>query len=387
MDALTRLKALRLLKARVAIITNLIPTYRRGFYDRLLAESDHGITVYIQKTGTKSNIEVISERYDNFVNEVSYWSFRGDKLVWHRLPYLKLLMDYDILVVDGNPRHLSQAILSTVARLIGKKVVIWSTFTSRRNVKLDSLLRQTWWRLFEYFLMYTEREACDLVAAGWSAEGVISVNNGLDQKVIDSVKSEWEFEKITKWKREHNVNGKRILLSAGRVLEGRFDFIMDALKDLVAEDSSILWILVGDGEGMDYLRRAAKSSNLESNVIFAGSIYDEEELAPWFLSSDLFIYSEAIGLSLMHAFGYGLPAIIHDEMATHGPEASIFTDQQTGLSYEKGNLDDFKTKVRILLNNENERKAMGHEALSRVKTKYNAEIMAKQFSKLIKKLS
>ena len=38
-----------------------------------------------------------------------------------------------------------------------------------------------------------------------------------------------------------------------------------------------------------------------------GSIYDEIELAPWFLTADAFVYPENIGLSILHAFGYGLP--------------------------------------------------------------------------------
>lgn len=107
---------------KVAVLTNIIPTYRKDFYDRVFNNESHDVTVFCQRDVPGSNLKSISELYGNKVHFVDYWApFKNDSLVFHFLPIFTLWKNYDVLVVDGNVRHVSQALLSTLFRLFGKK--------------------------------------------------------------------------------------------------------------------------------------------------------------------------------------------------------------------------------------------------------------------------
>ena len=367
---------------KVAILTNIIPTYREGFYNEIFKNDLFDVTVYCQEYSSK-NIQVIHNLYLDNVVEICHSSILNNKLTWHYLPYLEIIRKYDIIIGDGNPRHISQAIFLSVARILGRKVAIWSTYESRRNVKLATRIRLIWWKIFKYILAYTEKDATSFINGGWDSQNVISVNNGIDQDAITKERQKWSLSKIEEWKLDKNISNRRILLSSGRAVKGRFDDIVYVIKSISKKDPSILWVLVGDGEGLDDLKIIISDNGLQNNVLLLGALYEERLIAPWFISADIFIYSGAIGLSLMHAFGYGLPVIIHDEFETHGPEASIFDNNVTGCSYRINDLEDMKSVILKLFSNRSSRLEMGLNALSLVESKYNSNIMSKQFEKFI----
>ena len=49
----------------------------------------------------------------------------------------------------------------------------------------------------------------------------------------------------------------------------------------------------------------------------------------------LFIYPGSVGLSLIHAYNYGLPSIIFSDMRYHMPESAAFKEGFNGISYKK----------------------------------------------------
>ena len=57
------------------------------------------------------------------------------------------------------------------------------------------------------------------------------------------------------------------------------------------------------------------------------------------------IHPGAIGLSLMHSFGYGLPVITHNCREDHMPEFSVLEDGVNGFTYD---CNDIKSLVSII---------------------------------------
>ena len=51
------------------------------------------------------------------------------------------------------------------------------------------------------------------------------------------------------------------------------------------------------------LQRLAGELSLDETVLFTDPIYEEQQLAAYFLSSNIFCYPENIGLSILHAMG------------------------------------------------------------------------------------
>ena len=55
---------------RVAIVTNVVPSYRQGFYDRLFGRDDVRVHVYCQDQLPGTNVKAIHARYPTQVTAV-----------------------------------------------------------------------------------------------------------------------------------------------------------------------------------------------------------------------------------------------------------------------------------------------------------------------------
>ena len=83
---------------RVAVLTNVVPTYRRGFYDRLFARQDVAVTVYCQPAIAGTNVQSIHARYPREVRLVESIALKGEALAWQFTPWRELL-GYDVVFV------------------------------------------------------------------------------------------------------------------------------------------------------------------------------------------------------------------------------------------------------------------------------------------------
>ena len=113
-------------------------------------------------------------------------------------------------------------------------------------------------------------------------------------------------------------------------------------------------------------------------------MHDEEELAKYFLCSSVAVMPAAAGLTIQHAFGYGLPIIIGDDMTSHGPEVELVVDGVTGIFCRDGDYLDFAKAIYRLLTDDNLHKQMSINAYEIIKSKYNIKNMADGFSRAIR---
>ena len=143
------------------------------------------------------------------------------------------------------------------------------------------------------------------------------------------------------------------------------------------------WYIIGDGDQKVELETQVSKLNLKDSVFFLGKIYDENELAPWFLSAKVLIHPAAIGLSILHSFGYGLPILTHNQARYHGPEFCALENNVNSITYQKDNYEDCVIKLLDLLNGENNLKLLGLNARKIVNEKYNVDIMSKRFIEIV----
>lgn len=367
-------------KFKIAILCGFMPTYRKGFYDNLFKNSAYDITVYCQERLNNFNLKSIHHLYPNNVSLVRSFSFKNELISFQFLPFIKLFLKYDLIVIEGNPRNISHFFFSTFCLIFNKKVVLWTmAHSSNSNTYLENA-RLLWTKFFNFLFVYTEAETDYLRIRGFRRNTIISMNNGLNQDYIDLCKSEWDIIKLATWKEKNNISDKICLISSARLdKKNKFEYVLHALSKLVLKYPKIFWILIGDGNERPHLVNLSKKLKLENNVAFIGELYSEEELCPWFLSSDLFIHPGSIGLSLMHAYGYGLPVITHNNISNHSPEISIFKDNHTGFFYEEGNLNSFIECLSSTLYKREKIVEMGKNAYSIVRDKYNTNKMSTSF--------
>lgn len=369
---------------RVAVITNVVPSYRLDFYRRLFEFDDLEVTVFSHATAGSSNLSLVHERLGQRWVEVRYVGMESEKLGFQLLPIRRLLSAFDVYVVYGNPRILSNVLLSIGLRILGRRVVVWGQGKTFSGSGLMERLRLMWWRLMTGVLVYTEMRA-EIVSRALSARvPVWSINNGLATEQIVAHRARWSADDLRAWRIQNGTEGRRIVLSVARLVpKNRFDLGLLAVAELCKTEPEMLWVIIGTGPEERALKDGAKHLNIAHCVKWLGEVYSESELAPWFLSARLLLHPGAIGLSLMHAFLYGRPVVTHGNSARQMPEFDVFVDGKSGVLFKEGDLKDLIAKVRFLLQNESSAREMGAFGQSIAMERYNTEVMVERFRQCV----
>jgi len=375
-------------KTRVAIITNIITTYRKGFYDRLFKNDQLDVNVFCQDNMPGMNFISIHEQYPDNVKIIKFLSAKGEKIAWQFLPWRKILNEFDVIFIAGNPRVLSDFFLGTYLRIINKNVVLWTMAHSYRSNQTREFIRLLWSRIFKWLFLYTDKEADYLRKKGFKNHFMLGMNNGLDQKNIDKSITFWPIDKLKTWQKANGLENKIIIVSSARLeLKNKFELVLKAMPALVNSIPNIHWCLIGGGNQEFNLKNLAGELGIKEHVTFVGSLYEEKKLAPYFLSSVLFIHPAAIGLSLLHAFGYGLPVIVHGKSHLHSSEYGAFQDGLTGCNFIENDHKDLARVTTELINKPDKRDKMKLTVQKIVREQFNVDIMVERFVEMAKYVS
>ena len=138
-------------------------------------------------------------------------------------------------------------------------------------------------------------------------------------------------------------------------------------------------IVIGDGEGRATWEQQANDLGLDDRVVWVGALRDQMKIAPWFLSAKAYVYPGPIGLSIIHAFSYGLPVVCHDTAAHHGPEFEAMTDGATGFVFKENDSENLARQIVRLLENESERRTISAHVQKLAYSKYGIESMVSNY--------
>lgn len=371
---------------KIAIILNIMPSYRGGFYDIIFENKDVEVTIYTQNKIPGMNLNLIHDRYPNNVKVVKFICANREQIGWQFLPFKEIVTKYDVVVVDGNPRQVSHFVLATFLRLFRKKVVLWTMAHSFRGFAPTENLRLFWSRIFKFIYVYTDAEADFLREKGFKNQYIVGMNNGLNQRKIDAAILEWNKERLENWRETNGLADSILVLSCSRLdPKNKYELIIQALPLMLEKYPNLIWCVIGKGVEEEKLVDLVAEKGLMKNVRFVGEVYIESELTPWFLSSELFIHPAAVGLSLLHAFGYGLPLITNGNKNLHNPEYAAFEDGLTGLNYIENNVEDLASVIIKLLGDNETRAKMKMYTQKIAREKYNSEVMANRFLDIVNK--
>ena len=371
-------------KKKIAFIVNVIPSYRGGFYKKIISNKNYDVKIFAQKD-LPTPIKTIHKKFKKNSEILKYFSIGNEKIVFTSLPFLKLLNNFDIFIVEGNPRYVTHFLFATFLRLLKKKVILWTMAHSHNNNKFREVIRLWWTKFFKFLFVYTDSEKYFLKKKGFINHTIFSMNNGIDQDEIDKIKKQINKKKIDNFKKRYGC--KTIFLSCARLIaKNKFHLAIEAFARIKDKNDNFIWIIIGDGKEKEELKKLVKKNKLEKNVEFKGAIYNEKKLSLYFIAADCLIHPASIGLSIIHSFGYGLPVITHSNKAFHNPEISAFKNNSTGLSFKMNNVKSLMRCIQKFLKNKNLKFNFTKNCYDIVRNKYNSNMMAHNFFKLINKL-
>ncbi len=132
----------------------------------------------------------------------------------------------------------------------------------------------------------------------------------------------------------YGLSEMKVILTLGRIDAAEqykgFDEVLDIMTYLVSEDSSIRYLIAGDGNDISRLQNKAKQLGIEDYVVFAGLI-DEEEKADHYRLADAFVMAgrgEGFGFVYLEAMACGTPVVASSldgsrEAVRHGELGAI----------------------------------------------------------------
>lgn len=229
-------------------------------------------------------------------------------------------------------------------------------------------------RLCDALLFYTDKEVEEYEknrSVGRS-EIVRALNNGINTEPIELVRAPFDPAQ----------RGMTILFIGRLTAKAQLSLVLDALARIPAPQRPRLEV-IGAGEEQGQLERQSHLLRLEDSVFWHGAIIDEARIASIANRCRLFVYPGEVGLSLIHAMAYGLPAIVHSDRWRQMPEFAAFEDNVTGRSFDRGDASSLAGILTEMLTDEFAMSSYSALALSRVKETFNTRDMAIRFVEII----
>jgi len=487
---------------RVFIQQPVIPAYRETFFTRL-DEAACGIELHASMEIPGDPKTADKEFEFKFVTHECV-SFLESRLFWQkRMSLPGSFGKDDVVVINSNPRFLSNFWLVVQAKRRGCKVVAWNHAMSSSSGQVSSWIRKklTSW-MADRLLLYTFAEVEMMKAEGWSEKRLFALNNTVDtgpiveacqiflttkarrheeeQEIltiesqrktflatdshrfkpedilatdgtddhglksvdslpleerealsilpgegtaevnaadaleeilstgrrmlntehkapIDTVRAARESVAIQEFKVEQGLDKKNVMLFCGRITaKTQLDVLIKALSEMNIQrtpntehqtpntehrtPNTDQLIVIGDGPEKEHYQQLAKELNVDEQISWLGAIYDEKELAQWFLSADCFVYPGSIGLSLNHAMSYGLPVITHDNSSNHMPEFCYLNNRDNGYTFSENSFESLAVTVENYFDlSETDRDLSSSSALKTVHDIYSFDSMEKNF--------
>lgn len=227
-------------------------------------------------------------------------------------------------------------------------------------------------------LIAVSRETHDrAVEKNIPAHKVVVIPNGVETETFARNYSRSDLEKVL----GENIQDKVVLLTAGRLVKrkGAEWFIRNVLGQL-GEDT--LYVLAGSGPEEENIRKAIAETHLENRVRLLGRVTDEARNI-LLHTTDIFVQPnikvpgdmEGFGIAVIEATASGCPVVASN---IEGLKDAI-CQNENGILVTSEDSTAFKNALVSLINNREERLALGKRALHYTETHYHWNVIARLY--------
>ena len=366
---------------RIRIFQPIVPEYRVPLFEELAGRYGDRIEVWASpKQGSDASCPMKGVRYD-----YAHPMRRLGPLVWQSGFSLRWLQRGDVAVVCGDVHQLSSLYVALAAKCKGIKVVWWGHHKSASSRRLGVVIRLMIARcLSDAFLCYTDEGVRYLRQHGFVNMPVVATGNTIDLRTISVARKKWSNEALFEFENRNGLRNQNLILVCGVLRQKmKLELLMEAFASSKFLRKSVIVVVIGDGPEKEQYIQSAKRLGVFDKFVWVEGSRDQNKLAPWFLSAKMFVYPGAIGLAIMHAFAYGLPVVTHGNASHQMPEFEAMESGETGLTYAENDAVDLATKIEMLLNDENKRRAMCDKVRKVVESKYPMDAMVENFCAVI----
>lgn len=369
---------------RIGLVQPDIRPYRAAIYRLLGSQPEIDLHVYCDRAADAPNPTEGALPYT--IHPVAIRQGRAMGLSYFDHPGFAQTLEagrYDLLIYPWATRYRGLTAACRRARRMGTPTVVWGHGYSKQDSRLRVWLRNRVGRQADAIMLYTHGVAQRMIDRwGFDPQRVFVAQNAVDQTPIQAAREDWAArpDDLQAFAADHGLDRTRCVAFVSRLLaENRPDRLIQAVALLQARLPGCTAVLIGDGPERPRLEQQARELGVADHVRFTGALYGETDLAPWLLNCGVFCYPENVGLSLLTAFGFGLPAVTCDDLASQNPEIEALRPGENGLLYPTGSNQAMADAVLAVLADGERQAQMSAEALRTVLQDYNAANMVQGF--------
>jgi len=223
---------------------------------------------------------------------------------------------------------------------------------------------------FDYYIAISDAFKDMLVDRGFSHEEIFTVYNGIDMNTpLENINKEDFYNRF-------GIDSKNKIFVG---IIARLDKVKDhetflkAAKEVVDINSSVEFILAGEGNDEKKLKTLVNELGIKNNVHFVGFLKDQYS---FYNSIDINVLT-----SISESFPYAVleGALMKKPVITTnvGGLSQLVEDDINGFLIEVGDYKKLANKILYLVENKEKRIIMGENLYQKVKNNYSSESLAK----------
>lgn len=353
-------------KTKLIIVQTVVPDYRSEFFklirNRYKNFSLYGGTYYFDKSIVSSGL-IEKKTIKN------YFLFKRRLLfqtgIWH------LLFKNVILVLEMNPRIISNWIFLIFRRLLKKETILWGHAWSKNGKNSNSEKVRTLMKLLSTkIIVYTDKQKDELKQI-MPKKTILSAPNSLISK--NRMLTEYPDEYLN-------------IIYVGRLTKHKkpFFLVKAFVENLDQYPTNSNLIIVGAGVEQNRIANYIKENKIESRVKLMGHISNYDTLKKLYRNSFFSVSPSLAGLSITQSFSFGVPMIISED-ERHGPEIEAVQIGFNALFFETDSFESFHEVLCSAFKNKDFWLQKRKSIVAFCENKYSIEAMSSVFLDLNKK--
>ena len=369
---------------RVAILYHYLAHYREGVFEALSGSAaQHYYEIFSDRQSNIPSLATIAPEKSCYCSPTGRlnWHFIRNRwltqnVLWQSAAMrIALSPRFNTVILLGNMQFISTWVAAVLARITGKRVLMWTHGVLRHEQGMRGHVRRTFYKLAHGLLLYGNRARELLAAQGFDLNQLYVVYNSLDTVAQLRAFEDLDEHACARARRAFDIPaGAPLLVVVGRLVLGKdLELLPQALSILKAEGQEVHLLFIGDGPVRSTLETLAIELKVDRLMHFAGSMYAEQELCPLIATADLCVSPGPVGLTAMHALIYGTPVITHDDLDHQKPEFEAIQPGITGDFFRRGDPADLANTIRGWLSTHCDRKSAAARCRDRLLSCYTAE--------------
>lgn len=299
------------------------------------------------------------------------------------------LGNYDIMVggsYDTLPELIETLLHSTIAKIRGKKVIIWREDWGWKAQSFQKTLAMP---LIKFVLRISDAVLVPgikhkeyFISLGVRQEKIFLMPNVSNVVVTDE-----SFRIKDKLNEKNEFKDKKVILYVGRLVKRKgVEYLIKAFSDLQNNMKDVILVIIGEGKSRSKLEELSESLEIFDKVEFVGQVKNEELSSFYLLCNICVIPSITYGLGdpwvfvLNEAMYFGKPVIATDAV---GAAFDMIENGKNGFLVPEKDSDAIYKAMKTIFSDEDLEKHMGNESRRIIEERFQLENMVNGFKMAI----